>query len=464
MLELKDVTFKYGDSDYGVYDINLSVKRGECILLCGHSGCGKTTVTRLVNGLAPSFFGGTLRGTISIDNEDITGLKQYEVARKVSSVFQNPKAQFFNTDTESELVFSLENRGVPVSEINIRLEEAVKKFGLGEILGRSPSKISGGQAQVVALAAAYIADTEIAVLDEPTANLDEKAIESIQKIVLAMKEKGKTIIISEHRISWLREIADKVIYMAKGKIVETYTGKEFYSLNDKECSELGLRSLKKAERIKSVYITELEKKYGDGELLKVDKLILRREKRKWAFDVNASFAAGRIYCITGENGKGKTTLLRTLAGLEKEAGGSIYYNGIKMKKRSRRKLVSMVFQKTDDQLFSDTVLGECMLGNGNVNEEKAFGILKTIDLSQYSSSHPQSLSGGQRQRLAVATAILSDKPILLFDEPTSGLDLGNMKLIAKILYNAAKDGKICIVVTHDNELINKIYESDQEKI
>ena len=156
MLEFNNVTFEYSGTDHGVYDISLTVQRGECVLLCGASGCGKTTVTRLINGLAPSFYSGSLTGKISIGGVDITGLQPYETARRVSSVFQDPKAQFFNTDTESEIVFSLENRGFPVAEINTRLDEAVGKFGLRELLGKSPSKMSGGQAQTVAFAAAYM--------------------------------------------------------------------------------------------------------------------------------------------------------------------------------------------------------------------------------------------------------------------------------------------------------------------
>lgn len=460
MLEFRDVTFEYNGTDHGVYDISLTVQRGECVLLCGASGCGKTAITRLINGLAPSFYSGSLTGKISIGGVDTTGLQPYEIARRVSSVFQDPKAQFFNTDTESEIVFSLENRGFPVPEINTRLGEAVGKFGLWELLGRSPSKMSGGQAQTVAFAAAYIADTDIVVLDEPTANLDERAVTKIREIVAAMKSAGKTIIVSEHRLSWLSGIVDKVCCMEKGRISHTYSGSEFSAMGDDERTGLGLRALRPVKRTHSPYIIELGKNCDSSGVFGADKLIMCRGKRKWNYPANVWFEPGKIYCITGENGRGKTTFLRTLAGLEKQAAGSVIYTGRKLGRRARRSIVSMVFQKTDDQLFSDTVLGECLLGNGNVTEEKALEILRTLRLAEYRDAHPQSLSGGQRQRLAVGTAILPDKPVLLLDEPTSGLDLGSMTLTAQILRKAADNGKICIVVTHDNELINKLYESE----
>ena len=460
MLEFNNVTFEYSGTDHGVYDIGLTVQRGECVLLCGSSGCGKTTLIRLINGLAPSFYSGSLIGKISIGGADMTGLQPYETARKVSSVFQDPKAQFFNTDTESEIVFSLENRGFPVTDINMRLEEAVEKFGLHELLERSPSKMSGGQAQTVAFAAAYTADTDIVVLDETTANLDENAITRIRGIITAMKDSGKTIVISEHRLSWLNGIADKVCYMKNGRILETYNGRDFFAMNGAECSGLGLRALQPVRRTLSPNIIELGKSSGSVGDFAAESLVMRRGKRKWDHPVSASFEPGNIYCITGENGRGKTTFLRTLAGLEKQAAGSVIYSGKKLGKRARRRIVSMVFQKTDDQLFSDTVLGECLLGNGSATEENALEILGDLGLAEYRDTHPQSLSGGQRQRLAVCAAILSDKPVLLLDEPTSGLDLGSMMLTAQILQKAADNGKICIVVTHDNELINKLYERE----
>ena len=460
MLEFNNVTFEYSGIGHGVYDIGLTVQRGECVLLCGASGCGKTTLIRLINGLAPSFYSGSLKGKISIGGADMTGLQPYETARKVSSVFQDPKAQFFNTDTGSEIVFSLENRGFPVTDINMRLEEAVEKFGLHELLERSPSKMSGGQAQTVAFAAAYTADTDIVVLDEPTANLDENAITRIRGIITAMKDSGKTIVISEHRLSWLNGIADKVCYMKNGRILETYSGREFFAMSGNECSGLGLRALQPVRRTLSPNIIELGKNNSSTGAFAAEALVMRRGKRKWEYPVTASFELGNIYCITGENGRGKTTFLRTLAGLEKQAAGSVIYSGKKLGKRARQRIVSMVFQKTDDQLFSDTVLGECLLGNGSATEENALEILGILELAEYRDAHPQSLSGGQRQRLAVGTAILSDKPVLLLDEPTSGLDLGSMTLTAQILRKAADNGKICIVVTHDNELINKLYESE----
>ncbi|MBO6232292.1 MAG: ABC transporter ATP-binding protein [Ruminiclostridium sp.] len=460
MLEFNNVTFKYNGTGHGVYDIGLTVQRGECVLLCGASGCGKTTLIRLINGLAPSFYSGSLKGKISIGGADMTGLQPYETARKVSSVFQDPKAQFFNTDTGSEIVFSLENRGFPVTDINMRLEEAVEKFGLHDLLERSPSKMSGGQAQTVAFAAAYTADTDIVVLDEPTANLDENAITRIRGIITAMKDSGKTIVISEHRLSWLNGIADKVCYMKNGRILETYSGREFFAMSGNECSGLGLRALQPVQRTLSPNIIELGKNNSSTGAFAAEAIVMRRGKRKWDHPVSASFESGNIYCITGENGRGKTTFLRTLAGLEKQAAGSVIYSGKKLGKRARQRIVSMVFQKTDDQLFSDTVLGECLLGNGSATEENALEILGILELAEYRDAHPQSLSGGQRQRLAVGTAILSDKPVLLLDEPTSGLDLGSMTLTAQILRKAADNGKICIVVTHDNELINKLYESE----
>ena len=358
------------------------------------------------------------------------------------------------------MAFGPENLGIPQEEIEKRVLKSLEEVGMLDYRLKSTYDLSGGQKQRVAIAGILAMNPDYIVLDEPTANLDENAITRIRGIITAMKEAGKTIVISEHRLSWLNGIADKVCYMKNGRILDTYSGRDFFAMNGTECSGLGLRALQPVRRTLSPNIIELGKDNSSTGTFAAEAIVMRRGKRKWDHPVSASFEPGNIYCITGENGRGKTTFLRTLAGLEKQAAGSVIYSGKKLGKRARRRIVSMVFQKTDDQLFSDTVLGECLLGNGSATEENALEILGILGLAEYRDAHPQSLSGGQRQRLAVGTAILSDKPVLLLDEPTSGLDLGSMMLTAQILQKAADNGKICIVVTHDNELINKLYERE----
>ena len=177
MITMEHVSFGYGESQETLSQVSMAVAPGECVLLCGASGCGKTTVTKLINGLIPAFTPGCrLEGRVEVDGADPAKTPMYELARKVGSVFQNPKSQFFNLDTDSELAFGLENEGRPPEEIRSRVKDTVEALHLKDLLGRSIFSLSGGQKQLLAFGSVYAMGPEIFVLDEPTANLDQDAI------------------------------------------------------------------------------------------------------------------------------------------------------------------------------------------------------------------------------------------------------------------------------------------------
>ena len=199
MIELKNITFSYeGREQGGLRNINLTVKNGECILLCGRSGCGKTTITRLVNGLIPRFYAGELTGQVLIDGKDIADLTMYKIAEKVGSVFQNPRTQFFNTDSDSEIAFGLENQGMPTEELRQRVETTAADLEIQSLRNRSLHALSGGEKQKVAFASVYAMNPDIYLLDEPSSNLDVDAIQDLRKHLKLVKQQGKTILIAEH--------------------------------------------------------------------------------------------------------------------------------------------------------------------------------------------------------------------------------------------------------------------------
>lgn len=461
MIEFKNVFFQYGQGTVQgrIENINLSIKSGEVILLCGESGCGKTTITRLINGLIPHYYEGELEGQIIVEGVDVKNGSFYDLSGKVGSVFQNPRTQFFTVDTTSEIAFGCENLAIDAEQIEQRICTTVDELKIQKLLGRSLFALSGGEKQKIACASVSAMEPEIFVLDEPSSNLDIAAIGELKKILKQWKAQGKTIVIAEHRLYYLMDIADRVLYMDKGRIVENLSIEEFRKKTPEELMNQGLRSLEiprfasvsnqcKAED--AMCIKELEVIYRDASM---------DEKRK-ALDISQlQIPQGAVVGIIGNNGAGKTTFANALCGLVKKANGHLWMNGKEYKAKQRLKLCYMVMQDVNHQLFTESVLDEILLSLNEKDEEKALQqaqkIMDGLSISEYKDSHPMALSGGQKQRVAIASAIASDKELIVFDEPTSGLDYRHMKEVAENIRMLSQLGKTIFIVTHDPELIQE---------
>ena len=451
MIELEQVSFRYAEmKTEALQNFSLKVDRGKCVVLSGGSGCGKTTITRLINGLIPSFYPGELSGTIKIDGEDIAGREPHELATQIGSVFQNPRTQFFNTDTDSEIVFGMENCGISYEEMQGRYEQTVKNLHLEDLCGRDIFALSGGEKQQIAFGSIYALSPEIYVLDEPSANLDRTATLRLRDLLLQLKNSGKTLLISEHRLYYLRDVADQLALIHEGRLAGLYDMHQLAAESVESLNRMGLRRLWDVEVSVSpascpVTIPALE----------IRKLLVKRGKKTVLQNINFSADYGDILGIMGENGIGKTTLARTVCGLMKEKAGDIYFGGQRVKLPMRKEFAFLVMQDPNYQLFSDSVAGEMALtASGETpNSKDVQRILSSLELTSVQDRHPLSLSGGQKQRLCVALAALSPAQILFFDEPTSGLDFENMNRVAKMLKELSKE-KTIIVISHDNEFLN----------
>ncbi|TCK98724.1 energy-coupling factor transport system ATP-binding protein [Natranaerovirga hydrolytica] len=452
MIELKNVSFSYGCDEKikSIQNINLSIKKGEVILLCGESGCGKTTITRLINGLIPHYYDGHLTGEIMIKGHVMNETPIYNRAKCVGSIFQNPRSQFFNVDTNSELVFGCENMGLSIKEINNRLEKTVSKFRIKPLMNRSIFQLSGGEKQKIACASISMLEPDIIVLDEPSSNLDIQAIEDLRRLIEFWKSNNKTIIIAEHRLYFLEKLVNRIVYMKNGQIKKEYKSHQIQTISPIEFERKGLRPLK----LEDCYLHSEIKAPVEHEMLELSNFKFYYKKRKNGIQFNHQRVPkeGTI-AIIGHNGAGKSTFARCLCGLEKRSKGTLIMDGISVSPKDRLKKCFMVMQDVNHQLFTESVLEEILLSMNQEDVTKAEEVLRRLDILSIKECHPMSLSGGQKQRVAISSAIASERELLIFDEPTSGLDLRHMKEVAYNLQLLKKMKKTTFIITHDLELI-----------
>ena len=459
VIDFDNVSFSYGTQTEGsLRNINFKVKEGEFILLTGQSGSGKTTVTRLINGLIPHFFEGVLTGTVKVLGSDIKTTTPGEMGKNIASIFQNPRSQFFTTNSTKEVAFALENYGIDRDEMIDRVNCAFHDFEAENLMDRDMFSLSSGEKQKIAIIAAKTLNPKIYVFDEPSANLDIHSIIKLKKNMEWLKKQGHTVIVSEHRLFYLKNLVDKCLIMKDGKIDRELKKNDIDNLNDSDIRAYKLRTFK---------LSNIKYELKDNLIVNKQNADFKVENLSFSYDINHSVLSncnlegnfGETVAIVGHNGNGKTTLGKIMSGLLKARGGQFFIEGKYTKQKNLYKSVYFVMQDADYQLYSDSVVSELMLSSMNSikqNDEKIENAITLLNISSFRNRHPQSLSGGQKQRVTIAAAIASNKKILIFDEPTSGLDYENMKVVSEAINTLRKKGILIFVISHDLEFLSRV--------
>lgn len=492
VIKIENLTYAYPDMEQPALNhINLEIPEGQFVLVAGGSGCGKSSLIRAMAGLIPEFYGGEISGKVWVDQWEISKMDRRVLAGKVGMVFQDPEGQLVMTTVEQELVFGLENLGLPNSLMKRRLMEVSGALGLTGYLNAFSPELSGGQKQKVALAAVLAMQPEILLLDEPTSQLDPISGEEILTIIRRLNEdNGITVVLIEQRLERCFHLADRVLVMEQGKIISDHHAPDtlsrwavehqvpFIPPMAKLFAGVGFSEIpvtvKEGRKILKAYwpllgknmLSIQAKQRTDGKPKKNHQEALVQMDNVWFSypdgaeslkNINLEIHQGGFTVLMGENGAGKTTLLKILNGLLKQSRGQVKILGRNTGKLSVEEiapLVGYLSQDPNDYLFLPTVREEIAFSLKNFRLEDE-GISQEIGeklgLTTYLDSNPRDLSSGERQRVALAAVLVNRPKLLLLDEPTRGLDYLLKEKLGAILLDLQKQGMTIFMITHDVE-------------
>ena len=423
MLRAKDISFRYPQEGHGLEPISLEIVPGELTLVTGPSGCGKSTLARCLMGLIPHLYHGELTGEVWLNGYRTTEVPLWQLAEKTGMVFQNPAAQMLAPTVEDEIVFGLENLGLPPDEITSRLETVLQDFDLNHMRERNPHTLSGGEQQRLALAAIMARQPQVLILDEPLSMLDTTAAEDLIAYLQRFAAGGKTLIMFEHRQEYLEGVPGLRHVVLKSKKKEE---RNFPAVNPQPA--------------------------GENFKLEIENLSVRLGGRNVLQNLNLSLENGQVVAVVGRNGVGKTTLLRTLSGLQK-------YNGsakVITMQRNQPPDLGIIFQNPDLQLFNASVRDEILYRLPNPDMAYYRWLVAALGLEPYENTPPLLLSEGEKKRLALGM-VLMRRPAhgVLLDEPSLGQDHAYKEILIHMLRTLADSGQLVMMTTHDLTLASQ---------
>lgn len=520
IIEMKDVSFSYGASSQAALDhVSLSVREGEFVGVIGPAGSGRSTLAAVLSGAIPHHFHGQLYGATYVQGLDTCEATLTDISSVVGSVLQDIDAQMVASVVEDEMLFGMENFGVPHDQIEQRLVQTLETVGIADLRHREIATLSGGQKQKVAIAAILAMGPRVLVLDEPTAALDPAATQLVYDTLRRInRERGVTVVVMEQKVAMLSEYCDRVMVMDAGKIVFSGAPHEVFA-HGEELRRIGCDS----PRVTRIYnrlvadgvvpagspclnVSEAEQLIaralggretaaaGSAKAAVVSEAALpassphapaprpKAEGAKPAVsfeDVCFSYPGGgasvqnlelavypgELVGVVGQNGAGKTTLTKLLNGLLKPSSGVVTVAGLDTREAPVSRIaahVSTLFQNPDRQICRDTVLDEVAFGlvlTGTPQEEareRAQRVIERFGLP--AGEAPFSLSRGQRQKIALASVVVMEPEVIVLDEPTSGLDYRECMTVMETVSEMAERGSAVIMVCHDMEVVSDFAE------
>lgn len=422
ILRAEAVAFAYPQENRGLPPVSLSLADGELLHISSPSGGGKSTLARCLVGLIPHLYHGNMEGAVWVGGKRTDQSPLWQITQTAGLVFQNPAAQMLAASVEEEIIFGLENLGLPAAEVDQRLEQALETFGLLELRLRSPLSLSGGEQQKLALAATMARRPRLLVLDEPLSMLDTSAAFDLVKQIASQAQQGAAVIICEHRDEYLADLENLHTLGLDSRLQPPAT----------VLADLAWPGpLQSALRLEG---QQIQAQRGGKTIL-----------HGWDFNLEG----GQLTALVGRNGVGKTTLLRVLAGLQPFTGQvRLQANG-----HSEPPQLGLVFQNPDLQLFNPTVHEEILYGLAQPDLALYRWLLEALDLQRYAGSSPLLLSEGEKRRLALAMILMRQpRHGILLDEPALGQDSAHKAVLLRLLQALAGAGNIVAYSTHDVEL------------
>ena len=489
-IRLDRLSFAYADqSDLALRDVSLTVARGEMIAVMGATGAGKTTLAKCLNRTVPAFQTGRLVGAIHILGRQLQAEGVADMAGIVGLVSQDFEAQLFATNVLQEVVFGMEQLGVPPDEMRRRAPRALAAVGLQGFEERDPSTLSGGEKQRLAIAATLALQPHVLVFDEPTTDLDPLGKLEIFAVLGAMRREGYTLVVIEHEIA-AAEQADRLIVMSKGRIVCDDTPAKVLARADfllqhgvrppdrsRVALAFGLHPPNSLDEAEAALRAVLPPRPGRPaglrnlttnnpttnnlpslSLIEAANLSFEYESGALALnDVSLRINAGEFIALIGQNGSGKTTLAKHFNGLLHPKSGRVLLSGRDLRALPMNTVaadVGYVFQNPDHQIFAATVTDEVAFGPRNFRlggaevTERVHGALEAVGLRGLEAVDPFLLGKGQRQRLAVASLLAMRPRLLILDEPTTGLDYDEQRRMMDLLARLHAEGLAILIITH----------------
>lgn len=506
MIEIQELTFKYAEAKKNALEnVTLNIQKGDFVGIIGESGAGKTTLCSCLNALIPHHYTGDFYGSVKVEGQDTFDVKPDKLALKVGSVFQDIESQIVSYFVEDEILFGLENFGVPANQIEERITEALEALGISELRHREISTLSGGQKQKVVFASIIALKPEYLILDEPTGELDPASSLQIFKLLKKLnEERGITVIVAEQKIMLLCEFVKKLIVLEKGTVVHygeirstlthqremeeagincprvlTLTGKmmeEGLTPSGMKTEErICLNTQEAADFIKRIMGNDCHVKTDDDSLkpsqepvtepseqpvLEFKNVCFSYNETANVHDLNVKIQKGDFTAITGSNGAGKSTFSKLCNGLLQPSAGDVFVLGQNTKRNkvsSLAKHIGFLFQNPDRQICCSTVEEEIafsLKNNGLSKEEIQRKVEATIkEFGFDAKTEPFNMSRGQRQRLCLACLIALNPEILILDEPTTGLDYRECMEMMNRIRELNENGTTVIMVCHDMEVV-----------